>query len=45
MAALRGVDWFNDHRLFGPIGQIPPAEAEADYYAAQETLNMVACLK
>ena len=40
MATLRWVDWFNHHRLFGPIGHIPPAEAEA--YAANETLDMVA---
>ncbi len=36
MATLRWVDWFNNHRLFGPIGYIPPAEAEAKYYAALE---------
>nr|WP_130754662.1 MULTISPECIES: IS3 family transposase [Sphingobium] len=42
MATLRWVDWFNNHRLFGPIGYIPPAEAEANYYAALETLDMVA---
>ena len=42
MATLRWVDWFNNHRLFGPIGYIPPAEAEANYYAALETLNMAA---
>ncbi len=42
MATLRWVDWFNNHRLFGPIGYIPPAEAEAHYYAALENLDMVA---
>ena len=42
MATLRWVDWFNNYRLFGPIGHIPPAEAEANYYAANETLDMVA---
>ncbi len=42
MATLRWVDWFNNHRLFGPIGHIPPAEAEANYYAACENLDMVA---
>jgi hypothetical protein len=31
MATLRWVDWFNNHRLFGPIGRIPPAEAEANF--------------
>src|ERR1035437_1931526 len=34
------VEWFNNHRLFGPIGHIPPAEAEANYYAALENLDM-----
>ncbi|GBQ23376.1 transposase [Gluconacetobacter sacchari DSM 12717] len=24
MAMLRWVDWFSNHRLFGPIGYIPP---------------------
>ena len=38
MASLRRNDWFKNHRLFGPIGHIPPAEAEANYYAAIETL-------
>jgi putative transposase len=39
---LRWVDWFNNHRLFGPIGHIPPAEAEANYYAIKQDLDMVA---
>ena len=42
MATLRWVHWYNEHRLFGPIGYIPPAEAEANYYAALETLDMAA---
>lgn len=42
MATLRWVHWFNNHRLFGPIGHIPPAEAEANYYAAIESLDMAA---
>ena len=42
MATLNWVEWFNNHRLFGPIGYIPPAEAEANYYATVETLDMVA---
>ena len=42
MATLHWVDWFNNHRLFGPIGHIPPAEAEANYYAATHDLDMVA---
>jgi len=35
-ATLAWVDWFNNRRLFGPIGDIPPAEFEAMYYAGQE---------
>ena len=33
MTTLEGVDWFNDRRLLGPIGNIPPAEAEAAFNA------------
>ena len=29
---LDWVDWFNHRRLLEPIGNIPPAEAEASYY-------------
>jgi transposase InsO family protein len=25
---LKWVDWYNNRRLLGPIGYIPPAEAE-----------------
>ncbi len=32
-ATLECVDWFNTRRLLAPIGNIPPAEAEAAYYA------------
>ena len=35
-AALEWVDWYNNRRLLEPIGNIPPAEAEAAYYADQE---------
>ncbi len=31
-ATLEWVSWFNHHRLLEPIGYIPPAEAEANYY-------------
>jgi putative transposase len=31
-ATLEWVSWFNNHRLLEPIGYIPPAEAEANYY-------------
>ncbi|NDV53924.1 IS3 family transposase, partial [Salipiger sp. PrR003] len=36
-ATLEWVDWFNNRRLLEPIGNIPPAEAEANFYAALET--------
>ena len=32
-ATLEWVDWFNNRRLLEPIGNMPPAEAEARYYA------------
>ncbi len=32
IATLEWVAWFNHHRLLEPIGYIPPAEAEANYY-------------
>jgi len=32
LATLTWVDWFNHRRLLGPIGNVPPAEAEAAYY-------------
>jgi transposase InsO family protein len=31
-ATLAWVDWFNTRRLFEPIGYVPPAEYEAQYY-------------
>ncbi len=33
-ATLRWVDWFNNRRLLEPIGHVPPAEYEAQYYEA-----------
>jgi transposase InsO family protein len=42
LATLEWVDWFNHRRLLEPIGNIPPAEAEARYYAQQNELAMVA---
>ena len=41
-ATLEWVDWFNNRRLLEPIGNIPPAEAEARYYAQSDELAMVA---
>ena len=42
MATLGWVDWFNHRRLLGPIGNIPPAEAEQNFYAQRDVLDMVA---
>ena len=41
-ATLEWVDWFNHRRLLEPIGNIPPAEAEANYYATMQSLAMAA---
>ena len=44
LATLQWVAWFNNHRLLEPIGYIPPAEAEANYYRqlASQTADVVA---
>jgi transposase InsO family protein len=42
LATLTWVDWFNHRRLLEPIGNIPPAEAEANYYRQQAALPMAA---
>ena len=41
-ATLEWVDWFNNRRLLEPIGHVPPAEAEAAYYAQLEVMPMAA---
>jgi transposase InsO family protein len=41
-ATLDWVAWFNTQRLLEPIGNIPPAEAEARYYAQQEMTALAA---
>jgi len=41
-ATLEWVDWFNNRRLLSSIGNVPPAEAEATYYATQEELKIAA---
>jgi putative transposase len=41
-ATLEWVDWFNHRRLLEPIGNIPPAEAEDQYYAAADNIDMSA---
>ena len=37
VATLEWVAWFNHHRLMKPLGYIPPAEAEANYYKQLRT--------
>jgi len=41
-ATLEWVDWFNNRRLLEPIGHIPPAEAESNFYAARSQTAMAA---
>ena len=41
-ATLEWVDWFNNRRLLEPIGNIPPTEAEARYYAQIEVTTRAA---
>lgn len=41
-ATLEWADWFNNHRLLEPIGNISPAEAEANFYATLEAEDMAA---
>ena len=35
------VDWFNHRHLLGPIGNIPPAEAEENVCTQGNVLDMV----
>src|SRR3954466_9632689 len=41
-ATLEWTEWFNNRRLLELIGNMPPAEAEARYYADLETLAIAA---
>src|ERR1700751_2679381 len=41
-ATLEWVDWFNKRRLLEPLGNIPPAEAEARYYAQINEFDIAA---
>jgi len=42
LATLEWVSWFNHQRLMGPLGHIPPAEAEANYYSQLDRQMAVA---
>ena len=37
------VQWYNTKRLLGPIGYIPPAEAEAAFYAETSSSRCRTC--
>jgi putative transposase len=39
LATLTYVDWFNQHRILEPIGDIPPAEYEANHYRQMSPAN------
>lgn len=39
---LEWVDWFNNRRLLEPIGNIPPAEAQQQYYDMLDDVPMAA---
>jgi transposase InsO family protein len=41
-ATLNWVDWFNNRRLLGPIGYVPPAELEEQWYESQQGQAKVA---
>ena len=40
--SFEAVDWVNNRRPLEPIGNIPPAEAEANFYAALERTDVAA---
>ena len=42
VATMNWVDWYNNRRLLGSIGNVPPAEAEANYHAALVATPMAA---
>jgi transposase InsO family protein len=42
LATLKWVDWFNNGRILSSIGNIPPAEAEARFYAQQKSHALAA---
>lgn len=41
-ATLEWIDWFNNRRIFEPIGDIPPVEYEEMYYRSQQAPAEVA---
>lgn len=43
-ATLDWIDWFNNRRLFGSLGHVPPIEFEDAYYQQQPSPVMEAGL-
>ena len=41
-ATLEWVDWFNNRRLLEPIGHVPPAEFEQEYYRSKAAQALAA---
>src|SRR6266567_2504472 len=39
VATARWADWYNNRRLHSAIGDVPPAEFEAAYYANSTTVD------
>ncbi len=44
LARLEWVAWYNHHRLMEPLGSIPPAEVEANYYRRLRNADEVPAL-
>lgn len=44
LATLEWVAWYNHHRLMEPLGYIPPAEAETNYYRQLRNASEVPAL-
>ena len=42
IATLEWVDWFNNRRLHSELGDVPPAEREAEFYRQQMVATLVA---
>ena len=42
VATLEWVDWYNNRRLLEPIGNMPPAKAEARHYAQNKAPALAA---
>jgi transposase InsO family protein len=42
LATLDWVHWYNEKRLYGPLGYISPATAERNFYNAELTAKIAA---